>query len=327
MAFSVTWTKETSGSSFSVSGSISDGRSKINQSMTRTFLVLTSATDFHDVNEVEVGCLSSLPVVNRSTWASPDGGLYMPFAVCRSKSVSRNSSNPFLFEVTCEYETGDSAGEQCASVPPATISEIAPVVTANIGSYDRAMYTDKDGKQCWQFEGTGTPFSNPVMEKIPTLQLVIEQFEASITFEQMLERSFKTNSSTYRNKGAGLWMIGTVKAVEQTVQLAGGEANVVKVTYPVALSERFFYPPGKAVADGNKVVYGHETVVPLVDTSYVDDAGDVLPYLSEPSGKVVSGYINKDGTKREAAADIDKRPDYLRFKALGEINFGSFLQA
>lgn len=326
MAFSVLWTKETSGSSFSVSGSVADGRSKVSQSMTRTFLVLTSAGDFHDVNEVQVGCLSSLPVVNRSTWVSPDGLMFMPFAVCRSKSVSRNSSNPFLFEVSCEYETGDSDGEQCAAVPPTTIDEIAPQVTANVGSYDRVLYTDKAGKQCWQFEGTGTPFSNPVMEKIPTLQLVIEQFEASITYEQMLERSFKTNSSTYRNKGKGLWLIGAVKAVEQTVQLAGGEANVVKVTYPVSLSERFFYPPGKAVAEGNKTIYGHETVVPLVDTSYFEN-GEVLPRFSENGGKVISGYINEDGTKREPANDVDKRPDYLRFKSFDSINFGSFLQA
>ena len=326
MSFSVLWIKETSGSSFSVSGSVSEGRSTVSQSMTRTFLVLTSAFNFDDVSDVEIGCLPSLPVVNRSTWVSPDGQSFMPFAVCRSKSVSRNSSNPFLFEVSCDYETGENDGEQCALEPPTNLTDITPQVTANIGSYDRALYMDKDGTQCWQYEGTETPFGAPVMEKIPTLQLVVEQFEASVTYEQMLERSFKVNSGTYRSKDAGLWLIGAVQAVEQTVQLSGGETNAVKVTYPISLSERFFYPPSVDATDANKTIYGHETVVPLVDTSKVDGAGDIVPNLSQ-SGKVVSGYINTDGTKRDTPNADDKRPDYLRFRTFDEIDFSSFLQA
>jgi len=326
MAWSLVSIRESFGSSFQISGSTDGGRSRTNHTATRSFVVITSATNFDDVNEVEVGCLSALPVVNRSTWVSPDGSSYMPYAVCRSKSVQRRSDNGLVFDVTCEYETGDVDAEQCVAAPPSSLDEITPQVTANIGSYDRALYTDKAGKQCWQYEGTNTPFGSPVMEKIPTLQLVVEQFEASITFEQMLERSFKVNNGTYRNKGAGLWMIGAVKAVEQDVQLSGGPTTAVKVTYPISLSERFFYPPGKAAADGNKTIYGHETVIPLVDTSFVNDDGEVVPYMSE-SGKVISGYINTDGTKREPADDVDKRPDYLRFKTFDSINFSTFLQA
>lgn len=326
MAWSLISIRESFGSSFQISGNTDGGRSRTNHTATRSFVVITSALGFEDVNEVEVGCLPALPVVNRSTWVSPDGSSYMPYAVCRSKSVQRRSDNGLIFDVTCEYETGDVDAEQCVSAPPDDLDDIAPQVTANIGSYDRSMYTDKDGEQCWQYEGTKTPFGSPVMEKIPTLQLVVEQFEASITYEQMLERSFRVNSSTYRSKDAGLWMIGAIKAVEQEVQLSGGPTTAVKVTYPISLSERFFYPPGVAVSDANKTIYGHDTVVPLVDTSFVNDDGDVVPYMSD-SGKVISGYINTDGTKREPAADNERRPDYLRFKTFDPIDFSTFLQA
>ncbi len=326
MAWSLVDICESFGSSFQVSGSVDGGRSKINHSATKSFVVRTSATNFSDVDEVQVGCLSALPVVNRTTWVSPDGASYMPYAVCRSKSVQRRSENGFVFDVTCEYSTGDVDSEQCVSSPPNSLSEIDPQVTVNIGSYDRSLYADRDGKQCWQYEGTETPFGAPVMEKIPTVQLVIEQFEASVTYEQMLERSFKVNKGTYRSKGSGLWMIGAVKAVEQSVQLAGGATDAVKVTYPISLSERYFHKWGVTPTEGNRTVYGHDTVIPLIDTSYVDDAGDVVPYLSD-SGKVISGYINEDGTKREPIMDEDFRPDYLRFRTQDEINFSTFLQA
>ena len=323
MSFSVVSVRETFDSGFSISGSVSNGRTKVSSSASKQFIVVTSAANPSLISEVEVACLSSLPVVNRSTWVSADGTAYMPFAVCRSKSVQRRPDNGLVFDVTCTYETGDTESEQCAAAPPVSLTDITPTVTANIGSYERTLYSDKSNPsvQCWQYEGTKTPFAQPVLETIPTLQLVIEQFEASITFDQMLERSFKVNSSTYRSKAAGLWRIGAVKAVEQDVQLAGGPTTAVKVTYPIALSERFFYPPGD---DVNKTVYGHDQVIPLVD-SWKVDAGNIVPN-KDAQGRVRAGYINTDGTERVPGAANEKRPDYLQFKVSEEIDFGTFLQ-
>ena len=323
MAFTVLSVRETFESGFSVSGSVSEGRQQISSSATKQFIVITSASDPSDVSEVEVGCLGSLPVVNRSTWVSADGASYLPFAVCRSKDVQRRSDNGFVFDVSCTYETGETEGEQCASAPPVNLTDITPTVTANIGSYERTLYSDKSNPsvQCWQYEGTKTPFAQPVLETIPTLQLVIEQFEASITFDQMLERSFKVNSTTYRSKDAGLWRIGAVKAVEQDIQLAGGPTTAVKVTYPISLSERFFYPPGD---DSTKTVYGHDQVIPLVD-SWKVDAGKIIPN-KDSQGRVRPGYINTDGTERVPGAANEKRPDYLQFKVCEEIDFSTFLQ-
>ena len=328
MSFTYTYC-ENRQSKFSVSGSTTpSGISTVSHTATRTFTVFTSALTPAHVSDVDVGCIAELPVVNRSTWYSPVTGTSMPFAICRSKSVTRRTDNAFVFDVVCEYSTGSVESEQCAAAPPVNLTDITPTVTATIGSYDRTIYTDKTAagaKQCWSYEGTDTPFANPVMEKIPTLQLVIEQFEASITYEQMMERSFKVNDATYRSKDAGLWMIGTVQAVEQTVQLQAGETTAVKVTYPLMLSERYFYPPGvDSTVPANKVIYGHDTVVPLVDTVYLD-AGKVVP--NEKGGSVVAGYINTDGTQRTPANNNEKRPDYLQFKTLDSIDFSSFLQA
>ena len=322
MAFVVNKICESRESGFSVQGQSGGGTNTVTHTAQQTFTVYTSALTPADVTDVEIGCLPQLPTVNRTTWYSATTGTSLPFAVCRSKTVKRMTDNAFVFEVTCNYTTGAVESEQCAAVPPTNLSDIVPEVSASVGVYDRTVYTDKTfpgPKQCWSFVGTDTPFATPVMEKIPTLTIVVTQFESSITFEQMLERSYKLNKSTYRSKGKGLWMIGAVQAVEQDVQLAGGPTSAVKVTYPIMLSERFFYPPGSNV----KTIYGHDTTIPLVDTVYLD-GNDIKPF--EKGGSVVSGYINTDGTERVPANDEEKRPDYLRFKTLEDIEFSTFLQ-
>jgi hypothetical protein len=325
--------KETLETSFSIKGSKSSaGKSLVNHTAKKQFRVEMrrsfsfESLQFGDVTEGHVACDPRLPVVNRSTWYSSLTGLSMPFAVCTSKDVTRDSKNGNIFTVTCNFETGPIETEQCTAAPPANAEEIQPEVSIEIGSYDRVLYSDKNGVQCWKLP-TGSPFQTPVTETIPTLRLTITQFEPFVTYEEILERSFKTNSSTYRTKDAGLWLIGAVKATEQDVTFADGSVNTLaKVTYPIMLSERYFYPPGVDATDANKTVYGHDHVHPLVDTYKLDAAGGDPEPITK-GGNVTTGYINTDGTLREPAAANEERPDYLRFRTQDEIDFSTFLQA
>jgi hypothetical protein len=325
---------ETLETSFSIKGSKSSaGKSLVNHTAKKTYLAVMRKSfsfeqmQFGDITEGHVACDPRLPVVNRSTWYSSLTGLSMPFAVCTSKDVTRDSKNGNAFTVTCNFETGPIETEQCTAAPPANAGEIQPEVSIEVGSYERVLYADKDGEQCWKLP-TGSPFQSPVTETIPTLRLTITQFETFVTFEEILERSFKTNSATYRSKDAGLWLIGAVKATEQDVTFADGSVNTLaKVTYPIMLSERFFYPPGVDATDANKTVYGHDHVQPLVDTYKLDAAGGDPEPITGDNGNVTTGYINTDGTLREPAAANEERPDYLRFRTQDEIDFSTFLQA
>lgn len=325
MAFTYT-VCETRDSGISIRGRIDQqGQRWVNHSADRNYRVVTSAATPAHVTDIEVACITELPVVNTTAWYSSTAGVAMPFAVCRSKEVTRSPENAFIFDVSCTFETGEIQAEQCAATPPSALSDITPLVTATVGSYERVLYADKEGNQCWRLPGTETPFASPITETIPTLTLTVEQFEAAVTYDQLLERSFKVNEFTYRNKGPGLWMIGAVKAVEQEVQLASGSTTAVKVTYPIMLSERFYHPPGVAPNDTNKVIYGHEKVQPLVDTMHVNAEGKVVP--TEKNGQVISGYINTDGTIRSSDGDNQNRPNYMRFKSQGKVNFNTFLLA
>lgn len=316
---------ETRETGVSVTGKVSNfGVRTVNHRAEKSYRVVTSATHPGHVTDIEVACIAELPVVNRTTWYSATSGVGMPFAVCRAKEVTRSQENAFVFDVKCTFETGDIEAEQCSAAPPSSLTDITPLVTATIGSYERVLYADKDGKQCWQLP-TGTPFQQPITETVPTLTLSITQFEASITYDQMMERSFKTNNAPYRTKDAGLWMIGAVKAVEQDVQLAAGNTAAVKVTYPLILSERYFTKPGLTIDENNRTVYGHDKVQPLVDTMHFDDDDNLVP--TERNGQIRSGYIDENGKIRPTPNDNDKRPDYLRFRSQDSVNFNNFLQA
>ena len=324
---------ETLETSFSIKGSTnSNGKDLVNHTATKGYRAVVKkgfsfeTVQFSQVTEAHIACDPRLPVVNRSTWYSQRTGLSMPFAVCRSKDVTRDSKNGNVFYITCNFETGPIETEQCTATPPSSPEDLSPEVSIEIGSYDRILYSDKDGEQCWKLP-TGSPFQTPVVETIPTIRLTITQFEPFVTYEEILERSFKTNSSTYRSKDAGLWLIGAVKATEQDVTLANNSvATWAKVTYPIMLSERYFYPPGVAATEANRTVYGHDHVQPLIDTYKLDVAGG-KPEPIVKDGNVTTGYINTDGTQREPAAANEERPDYLRFRTQDSIDFGSFLQA
>lgn len=325
---------ETLETSFSIKGSKSSGgKDLVNHSATKTFRVEIKKSysfetiRFGDVTEAHIACDPRLPIVNRTTWYSKLTGLSMPFAVCRTKDISRDSTNGNVFSVTCTFETGAVESEQCQAVPPSDPTDIDPQVSIEVGSYDRVMYNDKVGDQCWKLPSE-SPFQTPVTETIPLLRLTITQFEEYVSIEDLLERSFKTNEAAYRTKDAGLWLIGAVKVSEQDVTLADGSVVTwAKVTYPISLSERFYYRPGVAATDANKTIYGHDHVQPLVDTYKLDQInGDPVP-MTAGNGNVRTGYITTAGTERVPANADEERPDYLRFRTQERIDFDTFLQA
>jgi len=336
--------KETLETSFSIRGTKSaGGKDMVNHSATKGYRAVVKrgpneTVPFDLVTEAHIACDARLPVVNRSTWFSARTGRSMPYAVCRSKDVNRDSNNGHIFYITCNFETGPIETEQCTATPPSSADDLSPEVSIEVGSYERVLFQDKDGKQCWRLPGTNSPFQNPIVETIPTLSLTITQFEPFVTYEQILERSFKVNSATYRTKDPGMWMIGAVKVTEQDVTLANNSvATFAKVTYPIVLSERYFYEPGVAASLANRTYYGHKQVQPLVDSFEVHPVDeDIIPLTDPNSGNITTGYIYRGdegggvlaGEQRfVVAGSNDDRPDYMQFRTQDEIDFTTFLKA
>jgi hypothetical protein len=302
-----------------------------------------------------------LPQVNGDTYYY--GGIANAYLICSGKSIARDSANRLKFIATVSWESQqtnstEKGGE--GGTPPTNLTDITPTVSAKITPQQIPMWVDKDGKQCWRLPGTGTPFSTPVVETIPVLTLTITQYEASMDYQTMMDRSYKLNSDTYRNKGATSWMTGAVNATEVKVQLASGPVTVAKCTYTLLLSEATFDPviPDEPLGAqlGVPWFYGHQQTKPLVDDHAmlpVPNSTDVRLgpiYKWNAANKAITddittGYIYSGSDGSNAGAQrvpvgentpyeppfgatnrgTDK-PSYLFFRSQDQIPF-TFLQA
>ena len=338
----------------------------VNQTATTSYRVIVEPVQSDNVTPVDptevptelIRNCPELPAVNASTYYY--GGISNPYLICSSKSVDRAVDNRLVFNVTIQWQSqkpssSEKGGE--GGSPPANLTDIAPTVSAVIGKKEVPMWQDKNDQQCWRIPGTGTPFTQPVVETVPTLTLTITQYESSITFEQMLERSYKLNSDTYRSKPALSWMTGPVKASTVKVQLASGEVTAAKVTYTVSLSDATFDPViddeplGEDV--GTPYFYGWQQARPLIDdhallpSDTTTRLGPIHKWDSSGNAKsddITTGYIYSGTGGRTAGEqrvptgenqpyspaypDADRgadKPSYMFFQSQDAIPF-TFLQ-
>ena len=149
-------------------------------------------------------------------------------------------------------------------------------------------------------------FDQPFVERLATLQLRITQYEASITYEQMMERKLKVNEATYRTKVRYSWLITEVEASEVTVQLAGGPTVAALVTYTLELSP---------------LPYGWKDERALLDTHHYLN-GKKIAYKDDELATYTICKVNNVGV----LIDQDDLPEYDRWETYDTIDFGTFLQ-
>src|SRR5690606_27002705 len=85
---------------------------------------------------------------------------------------------------------------------------------------------------------TGNYYAEPIVEQVPVLVIKITQYEGSITYEQMLERTKRCNETTYRTKDRYMWLIDNVEAVEVEVLTTIGTVSAAMVSYTLKLSPK-----------------------------------------------------------------------------------------
>ena len=305
----------------------------------------------HTVSTDLIRTCPELPLVNGSTYNY--GGTKNPYLICSGKTVTRDPDNRLKFDVTCEFSTqapSDSEQGDEDSQDPVDLDDITPTVSVTIGYIEKPIYTDMDGNQCFRLPSE-TPYPSPVMQKVPTLTLVITQYEPSITFATMLARSYKLNSDNYRTAGPHMWMTQAVKASTVEVELAGGPQTAAKVTYTLVYSDASFITTvtgepnaadgEPAIAAGTEYFYGHSVTKPLVDAFAFKQLPDTSEYGREPitddeTDEPTTGYIyskaDKYGQQRHpdpnntgVAGEGEDRPSYVVHRTQEAISF-SFLQ-
>jgi hypothetical protein len=332
------WTfriKLLNGGNYTSQGSYGQGGSRQSvQSIKQSYLVTAIPPDgetsigSHDdtndpdlMNEHYVGCISGLPTVMGSVYYDENTGVINPYAICMSKSVTRDTQNPYLYRVECTFKTKSLETENCtvlsSSVNSAT--DISPEVTVQVGGTNRVLYQDlATGDQCFMYDGIKERFSSPVTTDVPNLTLNISQYETAVSYAQILQRSYVTNNAIYAGFGAGMWLCKVSNVSNVAVQTNVGVQTWARVTYDVTLSQDGYFD-----TSGSFQLTGHKHQVPLIAGKYVDngDEEDSKEFVYEKTGLPKMGMINANGTK----ATNQDVPDYLTFTKYRSTSF-SFLQ-
>jgi hypothetical protein len=324
--------------SYRVSGTTGQGSSRnTTQTFTQTYLVKTLDPDGDlytgnpsEINTAIVGQAEGLPTVQKSIYYDSDSGLIHPYAVCTSKDVKRRREAPMVFDVTCSFSAKletESLSNQIVKDP----TDIAPEVTVSLSGKDRVLYQDFGSneesrtapagvEQSWMFEGIDLQYPSPVVTQIPLLTLTISQYENYVSFNDIMNRSFKLNETQWQGQPAGFWRLAVKNVSEVDIQTQSGKVNWAKVTYEAILSNDGYYTQA-----GVWEKTGWEAQIPLIAPKYVAGvpfaAGTVLKFVgtnSEPK----MGFINADGTDDAAAT----RPKYKFHNRSETIEFSEYLQ-
>lgn len=249
-----------------------------------------------------------LPVVNRSIYRI--GRFFVPYFVCRSKTVKRNPKRRNRFRVECSFEFDGERGEQPQD-EETEFTDISPKVESTIEEVPIVIFKDytpaPDGPRDI-ITPNGNLWSEPTVRRFPVLTLRITQYESTITYEQMLERSLRCNQNEYRTKPRYQWMTDVVVATETEVVTPIGPRTAAQVIYTVRLSP---------------FAWGWKDSKLLVDTHYRESPGSPpVPFIDSKVKARMTGFIKEDGTIKNGLV-----PDYTEFEPQPTINFGSFLRA
>lgn len=274
------------------------------------YFVDVSGVTASDVDAYDVLTATGVPVVNRSVYTI--GSKIIPYVICRDKTATQNPDRLSRWTVKTKWSsTVRSNTEETDNAPidpPVAVTDITPLVVSELGETEKVLWMDKSTTPV---DAARTPagnfWSEPVMERIPTLRLKITQYEASITYDQMLARKFKVNDATYRSQDAQKWLIEDVEATEVDVELSGGPTTAALVTYTLALSPH---------------EYGWKVERALFDTQYLD-TGEIKLFQNEQPGTSSIGYITSAGAKRVSQTG---EPDYIEYERFDDTTFSSFLQ-
>ena len=304
-------------SSYSVSGSRTERDFRTSATITQSYRVYIPELQVaSDLTDPQVGCLPELPTVNVTPYVNSNTGYTNPYAIARSKRVTRNATNSKLWEVTVDFSYSELLGEECEAAPPANVEDIPPVWTFEQGSIETVAYEDIVGEQCFKLP-TGTHFENPMMRKEAVTVITITQFEDHADDWEITaqDRSFKCNQALWYGYERYAAMTGAVQFTEQKVLTQAGYVDAIKAVYRVSIASGL----NVLNEDGVEVAVKHQKIQPLIDLWYMDGDGNKLESVSEgEAAEPISVLIDGNGEKLPSQLG---KPRYLLHKIQPEIQF------
>ena len=276
---------------------------------------LSVGENVSDIDAYNVLTADGIPVVNRTIYEVDNK--FIPYVLCRNKTCKPHKDLQTRWIVSAQFESSikNSSGESdnLPIAKPASLTDITPRVVPILGETEKVLYEDKSDTpvDCARTP-SGNWWSEPIVERIPTLALQITQYESYISYKELLRRKLKVNKSSYRDQPPFDWLIQDIQPTEVVVPLASGNVKAVQVTYTVEHSPH---------------LYGWKVDRALIDSQYLENVADkesAKLFQNKTPGSRSIGFITAAGGKR---ADQTGVPDSIQYESYDRIEFGDFLQA
>jgi hypothetical protein len=243
---------------------------------------------------VQVLDTPGLPLVGSTV--SPSG-----FGICQTKNATRSTENPLYWTVKCDFSsdveerTGGNQNNPYTS-PTAWI----PVYETKFERVQELVNKDLDDTPVVNSVNQPFPEAITVTRKIPMWEFF--QFEAAtVTDEQVIDRSETVNVSSFRGRAAGTLLLTVLSSVIGFYYGTRLRLTQYSIRY-------------------NKKGWQHQRLD--VGTVYLD-GGILKPYFDNDTDQnIILGNLNGGGAKAAAGAE----PAILEFKIYEEIDFNSFLR-
>ncbi len=288
---------------------------KENKSQTIEFLVIASGIDDpFDVTEISAMRANGVPLLRQSVYVDPDGTVF-PYFACMSKSATRNPSNPYVFNVTCDYEdTSGEEGQDLQSDP----ENYAPTIKWDVKSRQRVSWVDANGKA--YVMPTGSKYKTPLKLDYPCLVATITQFENTFSKTALKDRYLKTNAEAWQGIPIGAALVTSIKYTEVMVPVGGagvitGYAPAYKVTYIIEENQLVLKEGSGVYADAtksDKKVYWQQARPQIDSLSVWTINGERVVRPTAKQNPILSQvYINKDSGKYWAGPNLGNFEDLV----------------
>jgi len=302
---------------------------KVVKTFQTTWEVIASGiSDPSGVDEILAGNATGLPSVNNSVYSDPVSGQLYPYFFCTNKSVRRDPSNAYRFEVTCDYK--DDSGDENPQDEQTDAENYCPVVSFSSAEQTQTAWSGStNGSTRAITLPTGDFYDQAVLEKAGVLTVTHTQYENVFSEADFRVRIMHVNSAVYRGYDPGHALITGISWSKVRVPIAPNTTMLSnKVTYSIAcVNKTYQYMDNGGLVQTDD--WGWHQLRIRSGDRFLLNGGDMDSIVSNSSkfpDSIGPCFLKEDGTrhvkqgKEAPAAPIDK------WQVQPNTNFGTFLR-
>lgn len=325
--------------------SVQNGEKRVIRTLDEQYIIIfdQSTVEANIPDPASVGLLSGVPQAGGWSYYDAIQQKYYPNFTCRSVSIERDETNPFIYRAVASYSDESDGSSQDVQNDP---EDYTPTINWSLESKGVTCYKDNTGKFIKLPTDNFYDGLSPVKE-VPVFVATIEQIENSLSLPVLEERYKKLNSETWLGfapETAKVDNISYERALVPSYDVNGDIVfnNAYRVKYVIKCMNHTIRNLNDTAStqndpNGNPQQYSGTEFDDQAKWGYqlvrVDDwfisANDGVKrpvVLNENSVIPSSWYLKEDGVPHSYEANRDLTPPIDQYVVQDTIDFNGFLR-